>query len=394
MKKISILGSTGSIGVSTLDVCRQHPEKFEIVGLAAGKQTQILLEQIKEFKPNLVSVYSLTELNILKPLLPSGVEIQCGVEGAQNVASLTEADLVVSAIVGAAGLLPTLKAIECGKEIALANKESMVIAGEVMSKKAEEHGVKILPVDSEHSAIFQCLNGESIADVDYLKLTASGGPFLKTPLSDFKNITKQQALKHPNWEMGAKITIDSASMMNKGLEVIEACWLFQMPVEKVKVVVHPQSIIHSMVEFVDGSVMAQLGEPDMKVPIAYALSFPRRISTKVKRLNLTTHGQLTFFAPDLNKFRCLAMALDVARLGKSYAPVINAANEIAVASFLADKIGFAQISNVIDDTLQKHKVFELASLEDVLEADRWARECAQDYIGANSMSSNKKVVYS
>lgn len=381
IKQISILGSTGSIGVSTLDVCRKHPDRFQVCGLAAGRNTSLLIQQIQEFKPRLVSVQSEADYRALKDQMPKGVEILFGTEGAEAVATLSEVDVVISAIVGAAGLSPTLKAIEAGKNIGLANKESMVIAGEIMSQKALEHQVKILPVDSEHSAIFQCLNGESVEDIEALILTASGGPFLNRPKADFATITKEQALKHPNWSMGAKITIDSASMMNKGLEVMEAHWLFRMPVNKIKVVVHPQSIIHSMVEFVDGSVMSQMGEPDMRVPISYALSYPRRIATGVKSLHLPDRETLTFYEPDFDKFGCLKLAFDVARHGRSFAPVLNAANEVAVDSFLRDRIGFLQISEILDECLQQHDPFELKTLHDVIQADQWARNFVEKRVG-------------
>ncbi|HLD44714.1 MAG TPA: 1-deoxy-D-xylulose-5-phosphate reductoisomerase, partial [bacterium] len=333
-KKISLLGSTGSIGVSTLDLARQHPDRFQILALAAGSNTRLLLEQIAEFRPRLVSVKSKQDYEEIKAQLSCDTEIFYGDDGAQRVATAEGADLVVSAIVGAAGLKPTLAAIEAGKDVCLANKESMVIAGEIMSQKARQNRVRILPVDSEHSAIFQCLNGEHPDDVDKLILTASGGPFWNLPQSAFIHITREQALKHPNWDMGAKITIDSATMMNKGLEVMEAHWLFGMPVAKINVVVHPQSIIHSMVQFVDGSVMAQMGSPDMRVPIAYALMYPRRITTGVKTLDLPKIEKLSFFEPDLEKFSCLRLAFDVARKGLSYPAVLNAANEVAVDAFL------------------------------------------------------------
>lgn len=381
IKQISILGSTGSIGVSSLDVCRNHPDRFQVCGLAAGRNIEMLVKQIEEFHPRLVSVQSEHDYHLLKSRIPAGTEVMFGEEGAVAVATLNEVDVVISAIVGAAGLAPTLKAIEAGKNIGLANKESMVIAGEIMSRKAREHNVKILPVDSEHSAIFQCLNGESIEDVQNLILTASGGPFLNKPHHEFSSITKDQALKHPNWSMGAKITIDSASMMNKGLEVMEAHWLFNMPVSKIRVVVHPQSIIHSMVEFVDGSVMSQMGEPDMRVPIAYALSYPRRIYTGVKSLHLPDRETLTFYEPDLEKFRCLKLAFDVAKSGKSFAPVLNAANEVAVASFLNDRIHFIQIPEILDECLQQHDSFELDSLNDVIAADQWARNFVEKRVG-------------
>lgn len=374
LKNIAILGSTGSIGVSTLDICRQHPDRFRVISLAAGRNTDKLIEQVKEFKPRLVSVLTEADYRLVSEQIGTLTEVVLGEEGAIQVASHFEVDTVVSAIVGAAGLKPTVAAIESGKTVALANKESMVIAGEIMAQKALDKNVKILPVDSEHSAIFQCLNGESLNDVERLILTASGGPFLHTPKDDFTKITKAQALKHPNWDMGAKITIDSATMMNKGLEVMEARWLFGLDVDKINVVVHPQSIVHSMVEFVDGSVMAQMGEPDMRVPIAYALSYPRRIATAVKRLDLPKREKLTFFTPDLEKFACLRLAIEVARRGKSYAPVINAANEVAVDLFLQEKIAFNDIVYRVENCLEKHEAFALQSIDHVIEADRWARD--------------------
>ncbi|EKD50409.1 MAG: hypothetical protein ACD_62C00547G0009 [uncultured bacterium] len=380
-KKISLLGSTGSIGVSTLDLARQHPDRFQILALAAGSNTRLLLEQIAEFRPRLVSVKSKQDYEEIKAQLSCDTEIFYGDDGAQRVATAEGADLVVSAIVGAAGLKPTLAAIEAGKDVCLANKESMVIAGEIMSQKARQNRVRILPVDSEHSAIFQCLNGEHPDDVDKLILTASGGPFWNLPQSAFIHITREQALKHPNWDMGAKITIDSATMMNKGLEVMEAHWLFGMPVAKINVVVHPQSIIHSMVQFVDGSVMAQMGSPDMRVPIAYALMYPRRITTGVKTLDLPKIEKLSFFEPDLEKFSCLRLAFDVARKGLSYPAVLNAANEVAVDAFLKKQISFVQIPQFIDVCLQRHGPFAVSALEDVLAADLWAREFVKNQIG-------------
>lgn len=373
-KPIAILGSTGSVGVSTLDVCRRHPERFRPVALAAGHNSDLLLQQIREFAPELVSVVAAEDAKKIKPHLPAGVEMLWGEEGSVAVASYRRAETVVSAIVGAAGLGPTMAAIAAGKTIALANKESMVIAGSLMADKARAAGVKIVPVDSEHSAIFQCLNGEHIDDVERLILTASGGPFLNREAAGFKSITRAEALRHPNWAMGDKITIDSATMMNKGLEVMEARWLFGLPVERIAVVVHPQSIVHSMVEFCDGSVMAQMGEPDMRVPIAYALSYPRRIATGVARLDLPARRELTFITPDLEKFRCLKVAFEVARNGRSYAPVLNAANECAVAAFLAGRVRFDEIAVRVENCLESHDSFELTSIEDVLSADAWARD--------------------
>lgn len=375
-KNISILGSTGSVGVSALDVCRRHPDRFRVVALAAGQNGEALLQQTLEFQPDLVSVNSAEQYNFLKSRIPAHTQLLCGNEGLTAIATCPQAHVVLSAIVGAAGLKPTMAAISAGKSVALANKESMVIAGELMSALARKQGVQILPVDSEHSAIFQCLNGESINDVVNLTLTASGGPFFQTPAQDFAHITKAQALKHPNWDMGAKITIDSATMMNKGLEIIEAHYLFNMPIEKIKVVVHPQSTIHSLVEFVDGSVMAQMGEPDMRVPIAYALSYPRRIATGTKALSLPNKQQLTFFEPDFEKFKCLRLAREVARQGGSYCAVLNAANEVAVDLFLKDRIPFIAIASLVEKTLDTHQSFRVECLDDVFKADSWARAFA------------------
>lgn len=379
-KKIVVLGSTGSVGLSCLDICRQHPERFSVVGLVAGRNGKVLLEQIREFQPLWVGVFDQDVAQKIQTEVSATTRVLAGAKGVEEVAACPEAELVVSAIVGAAGLLPTMRAIAAKKTLALANKESMVVAGELMSALAKKHQVKILPVDSEHSAIFQCLNGEHPDDVKRLILTASGGPFLNTPRDQFVNITKAQALKHPNWDMGAKITIDSATMMNKGLEVIEAHYLFDVPVNKIDVNVHPQSIVHSMVEFVDGSVMAQMGEPDMRAPIAYALSYPRRISTNIKTLDLPNRPALLFQAPDFEKFHCLKMAFDVARLGQSYPPVLNAANEVAVAEFLHEKIAFTDIPSVIEKTLESHKAFPLESVEAVLAADEWARHHAVEHL--------------
>lgn len=377
-KNISILGSTGSIGVSTIDLVQRHPDRFKVLGLAAGTNMEVLAKQIRDVKPLLVSVKSDHEKDKLMSLLSVSdqVEILVGVEGAEAVASIENVDIVISAIVGAAGLLPTLKAIQLGKTIGLANKESMVIAGELMAQEAAKSGSVILPVDSEHSALFQCLEGHRDQDVHQLILTASGGPFFQKPQNEFSSITKAQALKHPNWDMGQKITIDSATMMNKGLEVMEAHWLFRMPVEKISVCVHPQSIIHSMVEYIDGSVIAQLGVPDMKVPIAYALSYPERVETGVAKLDLFKQGQLTFFEPDFVKFPCLQLAFDVAKQGLTYPAVLNASNEIAVEAFLKDQIHFTQIPDLIKNTLDTHTAKPISSLDDVLHADAWTREYA------------------
>jgi 1-deoxy-D-xylulose-5-phosphate reductoisomerase len=381
MRSLSILGSTGSIGLSTLDVVRQHPEKFSISGLAAGKDVVTLAKQIKEFRPAAVSVMDADTADRLKTLLGDyQPNILHGIEGTTAVATVEEADMVVSAIVGAAGLIPTVNAIKAGKHIALANKETLVVAGELVSDLVKKHNVQLLPVDSEHSAIFQSLQGHRMEDVVRIILTASGGPFRKTSAEELKQVGLEQALKHPQWTMGAKITIDSATMMNKGLEVIEAHWLFSMPAEKIGVVVHPQSIIHSMVEYIDGCVMAQLGAPDMRAPIAYALSWPERCESGIQKLDLTKIGTLTFEEPDMERFPALRLAFEALKAGKTYPAVLNAANEIAVAAFLDKKIRFIEIAETVDKTMQAHEAYTPVELEDYLQADHWARETAKKLI--------------
>jgi len=381
MRSLSILGSTGSIGLSTLDVVRQHPEKFSISGLAAGKDVVTLAEQIKEFRPIAVSVMDADAAVKLSALLGDyKPDILHGIEGTIAVATVEEADMVVSAIVGAAGLIPTVSAIKAGKHIALANKETLVVAGELVSALAQKHQVQLLPVDSEHSAIFQSLKGHRKEDVVRIILTASGGPFRNTSAEELKLVGLEQALKHPQWTMGAKITIDSATMMNKGLEVIEAHWLFAMPAEKIGVVVHPQSIIHSMVEYIDGCVMAQLGAPDMRAPIAYALAWPERCESGIKKLDLTKIGTLTFEEPDMERFPALRLAFEALKAGRTCPAVLNAANEIAVAAFLDKKIRFTEIAETVDKTMQAHEAYTPVELDDYLQADRWARDTAKKII--------------
>jgi 1-deoxy-D-xylulose-5-phosphate reductoisomerase len=381
MRSLSILGCTGSIGLSTLDVVRQHPGKFSISGLAAGKDVVTLAQQIKEFQPVTVSVIDADTAQKLKPLLGDyKPDILYGVEGSTAVATVEKADMVVSAIVGAAGLIPTVSAIKAGKHIALANKETLVVAGQLVSDLVKKHKVQLLPVDSEHSAIFQSLQGHRPEDVERIILTASGGPFRKTSAEELKHVGLEQALKHPQWTMGAKITIDSATMMNKGLEVIEAHWLFSMPAEKIAVVVHPQSIIHSMVEYIDGCVMAQLGAPDMRAPIAYALSWPERCKSGIQKLDLAKIGTLTFEEPDMERFPALRLAFEALKAAKTYPAVLNAANEIAVDAFLNKKIRFTEIAEIVDKALQAHEAYTPVELEDYLQADHWARETAKKLI--------------
>ncbi len=381
MRSLSILGSTGSIGLSTLDVVRQHPGKFSISGLAAGKDVVTLAKQVKEFRPTAVSVMDADAAVQLSALLGDyKPDILHGIEGTIAVATVEKADMVVSAIVGAAGLIPTVSAIKAGKHIALANKETLVVAGELVSDLVKKHKVELLPVDSEHSAIFQSLQGHRKEDVVRIILTASGGPFRNTSAEELKLVNLEQALKHPQWTMGAKITIDSATMMNKGLEVIEAHWLFAMPAEKIGVVVHPQSIIHSMVEYIDGCVMAQLGAPDMRAPIAYALSWPERCESGIQRLDLTTIGTLTFEEPDMERFPALRLAFEALKAGRTYPAVLNAANEIAVAAFLDKKIKFTEIAETVEKTMQAHLPYTPVELDDYLQADRWARDTAKIFI--------------
>jgi len=379
MKNITILGSTGSIGVSTLEIVAAHPDRFRVIALTAGKNLELLARQIRQFNPRIAAVACNEDIQRLKELC-TGLDclILGGIEGLIAAAIADETETVVAAIVGAAGLVPTAAAIRAGKDIALANKETLVTAGHLFMEMIKEFGVQLYPVDSEHSAVFQSMEGHSSTDIQRIILTASGGPFLNTPTAQLAHVTVRDALNHPNWSMGKKITIDSATMMNKGLEVIEARWLFDTPVEKIDVNIHPQSIIHSMVEYVDGCVIAQLGTPDMKAPIAYALAYPERIATGVKPLDLTSMSGLTFFAPDMEKFRCLALAYRAINAGESMPAVMNAANEIAVETFLEGRISFIQIAETIERTMQAHTPHPLRSIEEVLRSDLWGRAAARE----------------
>jgi 1-deoxy-D-xylulose-5-phosphate reductoisomerase len=383
-KRLGILGSTGSIGVSTLEIVQRHPERFSVVGLAAGSNIDLLEQQMRQFRPSVVSVFDLQRAKELRERTSDlGIEISEGSHAACTIASLPDVDMVLSGIVGAAGLAPTLAAIRAGKDVAIANKEPLVMAGELVMHEAEGR-VRVLPVDSEHSAIFQALSGNRHADVKRLILTASGGPFRTWPSENFSQITVRDALQHPNWRMGQKITVDSASMMNKGLEVIEAHWLFNIEADHVDVVVHPQSIVHSLVEFVDGAVIAQLGIHDMQIPIAYALNYPERLPNSLPTLDLTEIGTLTFEPPDLTRFPCLRLAYEAIGACGTAPTVLNAANETAVEAFLNERLTFVDIPRVIDETLQKHDVRPLADgdIETILSADRWAREKAASIINA------------
>ena len=382
MKNISILGSTGSIGVSTLDVIVKNPSRFRVLALSAGKNLKLLKDQIDLFGPKVVSVLDEYCADQLVDMLghSPGTKVLWGDDGYREIASFKEADMVVSAIVGAAGLLPTVEAINAGKDVALANKETMVMAGSLVVEKAKTMGVNILPVDSEHGAIFQCLQGQNRKDVRKIILTASGGPFFRLSREKLKEVTLADAFKHPNWEMGQKITIDSASMMNKGLEVIEAKWFFDVDVDKVDVLIHPQSIVHSMVEYSDGSVIAQLGVPDMKAPIAYALSYPERLSDVISTLDLCEVGRLEFFPPDFDKFKNLKLAYLAMRKGGTMPAVLNAANEVAVEAFVEGAICFIDMPDVVEKTINSHKPVEPLSISDVLEADRWGRHKAKEIV--------------
>lgn len=380
MKKISILGATGSIGTQTLDVIRMHPEQFQLIAISVGKNIELAKEIIQEFQPKIVSTMEKDDAEKLKKEF-GNMKVYNGIEGLVEVATIDEVDVVVTAIVGSVGLVPTLKAIEARKTIALANKETLVTAGHIVMAHAKKYGVDILPVDSEHSAIFQSLNGENRRDISKIILTASGGSFRDKTRADLVSVTVEDALNHPNWSMGAKITIDSASMMNKGLEVIEAHWLFDVNYDQIDVLLHRESIIHSMVEFADTSVIAQLGTPDMRVPIQYALTYPRRLELPTgKKLNLSDIGRLHFEKMDLERFKCLDLAFQAGRLGGSMPVVLNAANEIAVDAFLNKRISFLQIEEVIEEAMQQHQVVNNLVLEEVTNIDGLTRKFVTNLI--------------
>lgn len=378
MKKISILGSTGSIGTQTLDVISHYPEQFKVEGLAAGTNAALFIEQIHRFKPKKVSIATKELADYIKSEIPAGIEVFYGEEGLVEVAAHTDAEFVVTALVGSLGLESTLAAIRAGKDIGLANKETLITAGHIVTSLVKEFGVRMLPIDSEHSAIFQCLNGESRQEVRKITITASGGSFRDRTRDELAHVTVEEALRHPNWSMGAKITIDSATMVNKGFEVIEAHWLFGIPYKQIEVVVHPESIIHSYVEFRDCSIIAQLGNPDMRVPIQYALTYPHRIESPAASLDLVQIGKLHFREMDFDRFPCLRMAFDCGKIGGTATTVFNAANEVAVARFLRGEITFLQIENIISSVLDTHQTIALPTLEQIYEQDRLARELAAD----------------
>ncbi len=378
MKKVFILGSTGSIGVNTLNVLSKLKNDFRVTGLTVNSNIESLRGQVLEFEPEVVVIGDQNKFVEFKNSYKGKAELLSGEKGILEAAKNSDYDILVSSLVGFAGLAPTIEGIKRGKRIALANKETLVVAGEIINKLLKSHNSEIIPVDSEHSAIFQCLTGEKPSSILKLILTASGGPFHKKPLNEFKNITVADALAHPNWEMGSKITIDSATMMNKGLEVIEAHWLFNLDKSKIEVVIHPQSIIHSMVEFIDGSIKAQLGLPDMKLPIQYALTYPERFNLRFLSTDLRKIKELTFFEPDFNKFECLKLAYDVMEHGGTAPCVLNAANEIAVSKFLNGRIGFPDIPVIIKKSLDEVDNHNMPDLETIFDCDRRTREFAQN----------------
>ena len=373
MKNVVLLGSTGSIGTSTVKVAEDLPDRIRLVGLAAGNNAELLLEQTRKHRPDAISINHPEKARDLGKFLGAATQVYSGDEGLIKLATLPAADIVFIAIVGTAGLKPALAAIRAGKDIAVASKEILVMAGEIVMSEARKHGVRVLAVDSEHSAIFQCLDGKPSSSVRKLWLTASGGPFRNTPKEEFPNITVERALKHPSWVMGKKITIDSATLFNKGLEMIEARWLFDIGIERVGVLVHPQSIVHSMVEFVDGALLAQLSTPDMCLPIQYALTYPDRAPSERVQTDFARLGKLTFEEPDAERFPALKLARRAGEVGGTLPAVLNAANEVAVEAFVNRKINFPQITETVRRTMDAHKVVEHPTLEQILEADAWAR---------------------
>ena len=374
MKKIAILGSTGSIGTQTLQVIKQNPNRFELYAITGNNNVDLLIEQAREFKPEIVCIANESLYSKIKDALADlPIKVFSGNNSIAEMVQMQSIDIVVTAMVGYSGLLPTIKAIEAGKTIALANKETLVVAGELICNLAQKHNTPILPVDSEHSAIFQCLTGEYDNKIEKIILTASGGPFRTLSYEELKKVTAKQALKHPNWEMGAKITIDSASMMNKGFEVIEAKWLFGLDAKQIEVLVHPQSIVHSMVQFTDGAIKAQLGAPDMRLPIQYALTYPERMEADFPRVDFTKTTQLTFEQPDLKKFRNLQFAFDAMRIGGNMPCILNAANEVVVKAFLEEQISFLQMSDLIEKAMQNVKYIAQPTYEDYVDTDKETR---------------------
>lgn len=379
MKKVSILGSTGSIGTQSLEVCEKHG--FEITALAAHSSIDILENQARKFKPKYMGIYNANKYSELKSrLADTDIKILCGMDGLCEIASLEENDIILNSVVGMVGLLPTLVAINSGKDVALANKETLVAGGELVMSLAKKKNVNIYPVDSEHSAIFQCLQGNKREQLNKIILTASGGPFYKYSYEQLKNVTKSDALCHPNWDMGNKITIDSATLMNKGLEFIEAKWLFDLKPEQIEIIVHRQSVIHSAVEYKDFAVIAQLGVPDMKIPIQYALLYPDRVECPTKQLSLTDYSTLTFAKPDYETFKCLSAAIEAISRGGAFPCLVNSANEEAVKAFLNDEIEFIQIGEIVSSVLEKFEYSGISGYDDVMKADRTAREFVRNII--------------
>lgn len=378
-KTVSVLGSTGSIGTQSLEVCEKHG--FRVYGLSANNNIDLLEQQTRKFSPEYVCIYNEEKYSELKQRLSdTGVKVLCGMDGLCEIASLEQNDIVLNSVVGMVGLLPTLTAINAGKDVALANKETLVAGGEIVMSSAKAKGVTIYPVDSEHSAIFQCLQGNKREQLSKIILTASGGPFFKKTYEDLKNVTKADALRHPNWSMGNKITIDSATLMNKGLEFIEAKWLFDLTPEQIEIVVHRQSVVHSAVEYNDYSVIAQLGVPDMKIPIQYALLYPDRMECPTKRLSLTDYGSLTFEKPDYETFKCLSSAIKAIRAGGAYPCLVNSANEEAVKAFLNDEIPFIEIGEIVSSVMEKFSPAQINCYDDVVRADISAREYVRNII--------------
>lgn len=377
---VSILGSTGSIGTSTLEVLAALDEQFHVVALTAGRNVDRLIQQARRFRPSFVAVREASDAAVVREALGKDVTVGWGDEALVEAASLSESEIVVTAVVGSVGIAATLAALKLGKRVALANKETLVAGGRVVMNAAQTGNGEIIPVDSEHSAIFQCLQGEASRSVSRILLTASGGPFRTWSTQRMQSAGPADALRHPTWEMGGKITIDSATLMNKGLEVIEAHWLFDVDFDRIEVVVHPQSVVHSLVEMVDGALMAQLGAADMKGPIQYALSYPERVSLGNKSLSLTDVGELTFEPPDIRRFPCLRLALEAGKSGGTAPAVLNAANEVAVAAFLDGRIGFLEIARCVEDVLNRHVLTSAESLADVLAADAWARDEAHAFL--------------
>ncbi len=380
-RRIAILGSTGSIGTQALEVIDEHADMFEVYALTANNQVDLLINQARKYMPEMVVIANEEKYSELKEALNDlPIKVWTGAEAIAQVVEAEPIDMVLTAMVGYSGLMPTISAIKAGKAIALANKETLVVAGELITSLATEHKVPVIPVDSEHSAIFQCLAGEWNNTIEKILLTASGGPFRTKTIDELSKVTKEQALKHPNWNMGAKVTIDSASMMNKGFEMIEAKWLFGVSPEKIQVVVHPQSIIHSMVQFEDGAVMAQLGLPDMKLPISYAFSYPKRLENKAPRLDFNLYNTLTFEEPDIKRFRNLSFAFEAIKQGGNMPCILNAANEVAVAAFLRDETGFLNMSDIIEKTMQKAFFIANPTYEDYVATDTEARKIASELI--------------